>query len=266
MKGTKDTRSTKSVTSLTYLRDLLIMLTVKELKSRYKSTTFGFLWAFVNPLLQMIILSIVFRFFFRIQVENYPIFLFSGLLPWMFFNLSLTSGTTTLIDNRDLLKKVVFPREVLPLSAIFSNFVNFIASMVIFLLVLMILGFINFGQIIYLPMTIILQLILMTGIVFLTSALNIVFRDVSYIIQAGLILWFYASPIFYPVSFVPERFLSLYALNPMVGIVGLYRYSLMGEHLPTPGAIFSSVLITVFIFSIGLIVFEKRKSYITDYV
>ena len=118
--------------NIIYLKDLLVMLTVKELKARYKSTYFGFLWAFINPLLQMIILSIVFKFFFRIQVENYSIFLFSGLLPWMFFSLSLTSGTSTLIDNRDILKKVVFPREILPLSAISANFVNFAASMVIF--------------------------------------------------------------------------------------------------------------------------------------
>ncbi len=256
----------KEESKVVYIKDLLVVLTVKELKARYKSTTFGFLWAFVNPLLQMIILSVVFKFFFRIQVENYPIFLFSGLLPWMFFNLSLSGGTTVLVDNRDLLKKVVFPREILPLSAILTNFVNFLASMVIFLLVLIILGFFNIGQIIFLPLAIILQLILTAGIVFLTSALNIVFRDVAYIIQAGLILWFYLSPIFYPLSFVPERFVNFYSINPMVAIISLYRYALMGEHLPSLMAITGSFIVSIIIFVIGTFIFEKRKSLFADYV
>lgn len=249
-----------------YLKDLLVILTVKEIKARYKSTTLGFLWAFANPLLQMIILSIVFKFFFRIQVENYPIFLFSGLLPWMFFNLSLAGGTTTLVDNRDLLKKVVFPREVLPLSAISANFVNFLASMAIFLLVLIFLGMINLSQIVYLPIAVILQLILMTGIVFLTSSLNIVYRDVAYMVQAGLILWFYLSPIFYPLSFVPERFVSLYSLNPMVGIIGFYHYATLGQDFPTPQAILSSLVFSLAVCLIGILVFERKKANFADYI
>ena len=242
------------------------MLTVKELKARYKSTYFGFLWAFINPLLQMIILSIVFKFFFRIQVENYSIFLFSGLLPWMFFSLSLTSGTSTLIDNRDLLKKVVFPREILPISAISANFVNFAASMIIFIIVLAIFGFLNFNQIIFLPIAIVLQLVLTLGIVLLTSALNIVYRDVAYIIQAGLILWFYVSPIFYPLSFVPEKFANLYSLNPTVGIIGLYHYSVIGQDFPSTLAISASFVFSLALCLIGLLVFEKKKANFADYV
>jgi len=256
----------KEESSVVYIKDLLVMLTIKELKSRYKSTSLGFLWAFINPLLQMIIMSIVFKFFFRIQVENYSIFLFSGLLPWMFFNLSLSGGTSVLVDNRDLLKKVVFPREILPLSAISANFVNFLASMTIFLIVLIILGFFNFSQIVFLPVAIILQLVLTAGIVFLTSSLNIVYRDVSYIIQAGLILWFYASPIFYPLSFVPQKFIGLYSLNPMVGIIGLYHFSVLGQDFPPINTLAYSFVFAVLIFIIGIKVFEMRKKNFADYI
>lgn len=252
--------------NLTYLKDLAIVLTAKELKARYKSTFFGFLWVFVNPLLQMLVLSIVFKFFFKIQLENYPIFLFSGLLPWMFLTLSLTAGTSVFVDNRDILKKVVFPREILPLSAIFANFFNFIIAIAILIAVLAPLGFINFENLLLLPTAIVLHLVLTVGLVLLTSSLNVVFRDVFYIIQAVIILWFYLTPIFYPVSFVPERFLSIYGLNPMVGIVGLYRYSLMGKYLPDFVNLVSCVIISLLIFMVGFVIFEKRKTNIADFV
>lgn len=251
--------------SASYYFDLLSALTLKELKAKYKSTTLGFLWAFLNPLLQMIILSVVFSFFLRIQVENYPIFLFAGLLPWMFLNLSLTSGTATLVDNRDLLKKMVFPKEFLPLAAISANLVNFAASLVIFLLILAILGFVG-PQLIFLPVAVILQLILTLGIVFLASSLNIVFRDVFYLVQAGLILWFYLTPIFYPLSFVPERFLNLYSVNPMVGIVGLYQYSVLGQSFPPIAAVVNSLVISLVILTTGFLVFEARKPNFADWV
>lgn len=249
-----------------YWWDLTVVLTIRELKARYKSTFFGFLWAFANPLLQMVVLWLVFRFFFRIQVENYPFFLFSGLLPWMFFNLSLISGTNVFVENRDILKKVAFPKEILVLGAISANFVNFLVSIAIFVIVLLLGGFINLSNLAFLPIAILLQLVLTAGLVFLSSSLNVVFRDVFYIVQAGIILWFYLTPIFYPVSFVPERFLSVYFLNPMVGIISLYRYSFMGQYLSNWVVVAMSAFVSFLILIIGLVIFERRKRYIVDFV
>lgn len=247
-------------------RDLLIALTLKELKTRYKSTMLGFLWAFLNPLFQMIVLSIIFTVIVRIQVEKYPLFLFAGLLPWMFFNQSLISGTRSLINNRELIKKAFFPREILPLSLVFSNLVNFLLSLLVFLPALFVLSnYISFNLLL-LPVIILLQIILTIGIVLVTSSLNIYYRDVSFVVQALILAWFYLTPVIYPLSMVPKRFISFYSLNPMVGIISLYHFTLLGRSLPSISILLPSFLLILFIFTFGIILFKKREPYFADWV
>ncbi|MFQ6083879.1 MAG: ABC transporter permease [Candidatus Aminicenantia bacterium] len=247
-------------------RDLLIALTLKELKTRYKSTMLGFLWAFLNPLFQMIVLSIIFTVIVRIQVEKYPLFLFAGLLPWMFFNQSLISGTRSLINNRELIKKAFFPREILPLSSVFSNLVNFLLSLLVFLPALFVLSnYISFNLLL-LPVIILLQIILTIGIVLVTSSLNIYYRDVSFVVQALILAWFYLTPVIYPLSMVPKRFISFYSLNPMVGIISLYHFTLLGRSLPSISILLPSFLLILFIFTFGIILFKKREPYFADWV
>ncbi|MCX6758084.1 MAG: ABC transporter permease, partial [Candidatus Nealsonbacteria bacterium] len=207
-------------------RDLLFALTTKELKTRYKSAFLGFLWAFLNPLLQMAVLSIVFMFIVRIPVKNYPLFLFCGLLPWTFFSQSLISGTGSLTANRDLIKKSAFPREILPLSVILSNLINLILSLAILLPAILIFANISW-PLILLPFAILLHVIFTVGIVLIASSLDIYYRDVSFIIQALTMAWFYLTPVIYPLSMVPQRFAGLYAANPMAGITSLYRFALL---------------------------------------
>src|SRR3989344_6014787 len=163
--------------------DLLLGMTQKELQARYKRTVFGFLWVVINPVLQMIVIGFIFRFFIKEPINNYYFYLLIGLLMWNFFTLSLT--------------KARFPRMVIPLSIVLSNFVHFALSLVIFIPLTLFVGIFSFALLPALVLAIALLLLFTVGLSLLTSALNVRFRDVNFFVQALLIIWFYATPIVY---------------------------------------------------------------------
>lgn len=245
--------------NLTHLRDLTFALVIKEIKSKYKSATLGFLWIFINPLLQMIALTIVFSYFLKFSVSNYPLFVLSGLLPWTYFSLALSAGTSSLVSNRDLIKKVPFNRELLPISAVLANLLTFLAALLLLLLF-------NLNPALFLLIPIIfIQTLLIIGITLLTSSLDIYYRDVSFIVQAGLMVWFYLTPVFYPVSMVPVNFRFIYDLNPMVGIITGFQSTLRGSPLEI-GSLMISAAEAIIFFVIGFIFFRRRAKYFADWI
>lgn len=250
---------------LIYLRDLTLALTIKELKGRYKSTFIGFLWIFINPLLQMIVLTIVFSIFLKINVQNYPLFVFSGLLPWMFFSLSLQSGTSSLIANRDLIKKLNFPRELLPISSVLAHLFTFILAMALLVLFVGVFFGATFSLFLLIPVIVLIS-ILAIGITLLLSSFDIYYRDVSFILQSALLVWFYITPILYPSTLVPENFLFVYSLNPMVGIITAFQSILLNTNMPAWNVLTISVFETVILLLIGFFVFKKRSKYFADWV
>lgn len=252
-------------TDLTHLKDLTIALTIKELKSKYKSATLGFLWILINPLLQMIVLTVIFSIFLKINVQNYPLFVFSGLLPWMFFSLSLQSGTSSLIANRDLIKKVNFPRELLPISSVLAHLSTFILAIALLALFVAIVFGVTFGFFLLIPV-IVLMTVLAIGITLLLSSFDIYYRDVSFILQSALLVWFYITPVLYPIALVPEKFLFVYNLNPMVGIITAFQVIFLKSNFEHVDALFISILETIFLLFIGIIVFWKRSKYFADWV
>jgi len=184
-----------------------ILLVNKENKAKYKSTMLGFLWAFITPLIQMIVLSLVFVIFIKLPINNYPVFVFSALLPWTFFNLALLSGTYSLLENKDFLKKASFNRLLIPLSTIISNLINFLISLSLFILYLVLFKIQLYPlNLLVLLIAILLLLSLITALVLLLSSLNLFYRDIYYLLQATLLAGFYISPIIYPSSFVPEPY------------------------------------------------------------
>lgn len=245
---------------------LLYTLTLRELKGRYKSASLGFAWAFINPLLSMLVLSIVFSLFIKIDIENYQAFLLSGILPWTFFATSLSSGTSSLVNNRELIKKTYFRREAIPLASILASLLNFLVSILIFLGLFIILKFPISSGTFLLPLAILMEVTLIIGIVLLTSSLDIYYRDVTFIISAAVLIWFYLTPIFYPITIVPERFLFVYKLNPMVGIISLYRTLLLGTNYFDIGAILISLVETLIFIFIGYLTFKKREKYFADWI
>lgn len=243
----------------------LWILTNRELKRKYKSTILGFLWILLNPLLQMLILTVVFSLFFKIKVKDYPIFALSGLLPWTFFAEGLTSATESLITNRDLIKKVPFPRELLPISSVLAHLITSSLAILLLAVFVSIRFEIDFRFAFFIPIML-LETALITGISLLLSSLDIYFRDVSFILQAILKVWFYATPIIYPLSMVPKQYLSLYSLNPMVGITTAFQSIFLKTEFTAFAALKTGLLEAFLVLLLGTMVFRNRAKYFADWI
>jgi len=187
-------------------RELIWALALKELRIRYKRSSLGFLWALLNPLLMMLILTAVFSTVMRIPVQHYAVFLISALLPWTFFSQALTYSAESIVGNGELLKKVSVPKSVFPIAAVLSNAINFALSMLPLALVLAVLRFPFHSTWVFLPVSFAVMVMFTLGCGFVFAAANVYFRDISHILQLLLSAWFYLSPVIYSLDFVPSRF------------------------------------------------------------
>lgn len=215
--------------------DLLIAWTGRTLKARYKQSLLGILWAVVQPVARAIILTIVFTSFIPIDSGPIPyvLFSFTAMVPWMFFSTALTDMVTSLVSNINLVSKIYFPREILPVSLLLSRLVDFgIASVLIMVMLIIYRIPVNFVALLFLPVIILVQLILTLGLGLLGAALNVFYRDINHLFVFIIQILFYATPIIYPISRVPEKFQVLLALNPMTGIVEAFRAVVLYQTFP----------------------------------
>lgn len=227
-------------------KNLVYNLVTRDLKVKYKGSILGFFWSLLNPLIMLIVYTVAFKYIIRIRVENFPLFFLCGFLPWTFLSLSLSMAVNSIKDNANLVKKVYFPREILPLSIVLSNLVQFLLTFVILIPALLLFK-VKLGlPLLFIPLIIVFQIAFTSGLAFVFSALNVFFSDVKHLLEIFLQIWFWLTPIIYPVNFVPERFQSLYRLNPAVLFVESYRNSL----LYNKGLSFS---VLIFLFFIGLV-------------
>ena len=195
----------------TSFKFLLYQLTQKEIKSRYKQSIIGYAWVLLNPLALLVVYSFVFSIVFRFPTANipYPIFLFAALLPWTFFQNSILSATNSLVSHADLLKKVAFPREVIPYSVVVAKLVDFFFSAFVFILLLIYYKVsLSWTALYFIPLLFV-QIILTTGISLFLSAANLFYRDIQYLGNLLLLLWFYVTPVVYPLSLVPVSYTHL---------------------------------------------------------
>ena len=204
-------------------RELLKSNIKKEIRGKYKGSFLGILWSFINPLLTVLVYAIVFPYILRVKQENYLIFLIVGVIPWNFFVTTINQGVTTVLTNGDIIKKVYFPREILPISVALSTLINFFISCIIIFLFIIGSGIGLHKFIILLPVIAIIQFMLTLGIIFILSAINVYVRDVEYITNFIISMLFYGTPIIYSISMFPEKFRWLLNLNPMAHIVEAYR-------------------------------------------
>lgn len=245
---------------------LLFQLIQREIKARYKQSIIGYFWVLLNPLAQMAVYTFVFSIVFKFPSEiPYPLFLFSALLPWTFLQTAISSGTSSLVVNDILLKKVSFPREIIPYSSVFAKLIDFLFASAIFVF-MMIIYKIPFADtaLLFIPLFLI-QLVLTTGIVLLLSAFNLFYRDIQYLTNLVLMIWMYITPVVYPLSLVPNRYVWLYKLNPMVGIIEGYRSALFGFTLETT-IIYWSAGLSLCIFIFGFIIFKRTEKVFADIV
>lgn len=246
---------------------LLFQLTMREIKARYKQSIIGYAWIIFNPLIQLLVYSFVFSVIFRFPTGGIPysIFLFVGLLPWIYLQTSLASSTMVLVDNSNLLKKVFFPREILPYSAILAKSIDLILSL------LLLIGFMLFykmslhSTVIFLVPLFLIQIILMSGLALFLSSANLFYRDIQYVTNLMLMMWMYLTPIVYPLSLIPTQYVWLYKLNPMVGIIEGYRSAIFNFSFDT-GTILWSLISSILIFILGFWFFKKSEKVFADIV
>ncbi|MBE6161600.1 MAG: ABC transporter permease [Firmicutes bacterium] len=240
-------------------RELLKTNVKKEIRGKYKGSFLGVLWSFINPLLMTLIYAIVFPFVLKNTQEHYVTFLIIGILPWNWFTLNIIQGTTTFLSNAGIIKKVYFPREILPISVVTSGLINFLISCIIIALFLIFSGIGFSGYIVYLPLIILAQYILMLAIIFLTSSINVYIRDAEYIINFIIQMLFYATPILYSTDLFPEKIAGLLKINPMVTIIECYRDVLFYHNQPHLKSLLIVILTSLILLLINYRIFRRLE-------
>lgn len=233
----------------------------KEIRGKYKGSFLGVLWSFINPLLQVLVYAIVFPYLMRDTVDNYLVFLVNGIIPWTFFVTALTQGMASIRANAGIVKKVYFPREILPISSVFSCLVNFFISCAIILVFVLFSGLGISWHLLLLPFIALLQTMLTLGLVLILSAVNVYVRDTEYIIQFIINMLFYGTPILYSTSqFSGNAILELlFKLNPLATIIDSYRDIFMYHQLPDGGMILYVFIVSAVLLALGIFVFKKLE-------
>lgn len=248
------------LTEIYNYREMIISLVQRDLKGRYKNSVLGFLWSYLNPLLQLAVYTFVFSIVLRNNIEKFYLFLFVALVPWMFFSAAINTGAGCVVYQADMVKKIYFPREVLPIVNVTSGFVNMLLSFIVVFAVLLISGFgINVRVLIYLPFVMVTEYFLAMGMVFLVSSVTVYLRDVEYMLSIITLAWQFLTPVMYSVDMVPERYLTLYRLNPMTPVIEAYRKILYYKTAPDLRLLLQSAVYAALFMVLGVAVFEKLQ-------
>jgi homopolymeric O-antigen transport system permease protein len=233
--GISKSHMLRNLRRLIQARDLLTQWTLRIVRGRYQQSLLGGLWAVIQPAATVAIFSIVFTRFVRIDTGGVPyvLFSFATMVPWTLFSTSLTDMVNSLVDNMNLVTKIYFPREVLPIAATLARLLDFAIAAAVLLVLMIYFRVPLFGTVwLFLPIIIATQVALALGLGFAGATLNVFFRDAKHLVTLGLQIWLYASPVIYPVSSVPVQLRALYFLNPMAGVVEAYRSVLLYGKLP----------------------------------
>lgn len=240
-------------------RDMFMGLVSRDVRQRYKGSFFGILWSMMNPLLMMIIYTVVFSVIMKVTVPRYPLFIFCGLLSWMWFQTSLTNGCTTIVSNGSLIKKVAFPTEILPLVAVTSNLVNLLLSLPVLALFMIVFGVPPTAPLLLFPVLLGIQYILTAGLAFLLSATHVFFRDTEQVLANILMFWMYVTPVIYSADMIPKRYMRLLLLNPMAPLVMSYQHVILYGQWPPVTYLAYPLTVGLVLCAAGFGVFSKLK-------
>lgn len=240
-------------------RQLLKSNVRKEIRGKYKGSFLGVLWSFVNPLLMTLVYAIVFPFLLRNSQPHYTTFIVIAILPWTWFTNTLAQGTNTILVNGGIIKKVYFPRAILPISIVTSGLVNFLISCIIILIFLLCSGIGYSINILFLPIIVLIQYILQLGIILITSSIDVYIRDAEYIINFFVSLLFYATPVLYSFDMFPSKISKILQLNPMATLITSYRDIFYYQTLPNLIMLGYVTIIALVILLIGVKVFNKLQ-------
>jgi lipopolysaccharide transport system permease protein len=249
-------------------RELLYFLVWRDVKVRYKQTALGAAWAIIQPFFTMLVFSLFFGRLANIPSDNipYPLFSFAALVPWTFFANGLGQSSDSLVGNANLIKKVYFPRLVVPFAAVLSGVVDFALAFVVLLVMMLFYGRVPTINAIWLPLLLLLALITALGVGLWLSALNVEYRDVRYVVPFLTQFWLFATPIAYPSSLLSEPWRTLYGLNPMVGVVEGFRWALVGTDTAPGAIVLVSALAALAILISGAYYFRRMEQTFADVV
>ena len=249
-------------------RELIFFMTWRDLKVRYKQTLLGASWAILQPFLTMIVFSIFFGNLAKVPSDGvpYPIFSYTALIPWTLFSKALQDASRSLVANRHMITKVYFPRMILPLSSVMAGLVDFLIAFVVLLGMMWYYKIPPTANVWVLPLFLLLAMVTAVGVGLWLSALNVLFRDINYILPFLTQFWMYLTPVAYPSSMVPAEWQVIYALNPMAGVVEGFRWALLGTGQP-PGimTLVSSIAAVVLLIS-GMFYFRRMERLFADMV
>jgi lipopolysaccharide transport system permease protein len=247
-----------------FLRDLLVELVSREIKLRYSQSVLGYAWSLLNPLLQLLVLSLVFQYILPLNVPNYLPFLFTGLIVWNWFQASLYTACGSLVDNRELVRRPSFPVQILPMVTAITNFIHFLLSLPVLFLLLLLYRIPITPALLALPVLFLLQFIIIISLSYFLATFYVTFRDTQYLLGVALMLGFYLTPVFYPSVAVGAKFQFIYHLNPMVVLIDAYRQVLLLGQLPDAlalllvGITFSALLLA------GYHLFQHARYHLTE--
>jgi lipopolysaccharide transport system permease protein len=249
-------------------RELLYFLTWRDIKVRYKQTALGAAWAILQPLLTMLLFSVVFGYFAGLPSEGipYPVFTLTALLPWQLFAYALTQSSTSLVNDKNLITKIYFPRLVIPLSSVLSALLDFAITLLLLVAMMLIYHIPMTWRLLTLPLFVGFALVTAMSVSLWLSALNVQYRDVRYTLPFLTQFWMYATPIAYSATIVPERFRWLYSLNPMTGVVEGFRWALLGTDSPVGLPILLSILAVIVLLVGGVMYFKHMEDSFADVV
>ena len=240
-------------------RELLKTSIKKDIRGRYKNSILGVFWSFLNPLLQLAVYAIVFPLIMKSDIPNYTVFVCCGLIPWTFFSTAISRTSFVMVENGNIIKKVYFPREILPISIVTSELVNFFISTIIILAFVIAYGMGFSWYIVFYPVILIVQYVLLIGISLLVSSLTVYFRDLQHFIGILLQLLFYATPIVYGMDIIPVSFQWILKLNPMSYIIDGYRSIFYYQRMPDLVGLGIVFAISIVLCIVGYFIFNKLQ-------
>lgn len=246
-------------------RELLKTNIKKEIRGKYKGSWLGIVWTFLNPLLQLLVYSFVFPFILRVNVEHYTIFMIVALLPWNFFTTAVQQGCGCIVINGGILKKVYFPREILPVSIVTSTLVNFFITCIIMFLFVIFGGVGLTWHVLLFPLIVFIQYIITLAIVFVLSAIVVFVRDIDHFVSIILMLAFYVTPIIYTPDMLPAKYQWAITFNPMAQIISAYRDILYYHQMPNMTSLSIVGLISLIALALGYMIFKKlEKNFVEE--
>lgn len=239
---------------------LVVALVTRQLATRYRGSTLGFLWSFLNPLIFMLIYSLVFKYYIRFDdVDNYSIFLFCGLLPWIWTQSSLLEGVSSISGSGHLLTKSLFPAHVLPTVSVITNLINFLLSLPLLFLFMIYFGVQFKATLLLLPFLFIFQSIFLLGLTSMFASLNVYYRDIQHVLGHVLNLTFFLCPILYPITTVPEKFRFTLLINPFALFIDFYHAFILEGRIPSAIQAIYLIFWVAFVFLLGVVIYQNNR-------